>query len=171
MQERTANMMAESSVSTIGLAADAPEARAAGGAGLLDRLVGFRLRQAQLTLSQALQDVTQDYGLTVTQFGVLALVGERPGINQTDLGVELGIDRSTMVAVIDRLQNRGLVQRHASPRDRRSYALALSQEGSALLDEIGPQIEERDRAVMAELDEEERRQLVSLLSRIVRSPD
>ena len=142
--------------------------RPVGQPGLLDRLAGFRLRQAQMAIANALLDVTQQYELTVTQFGVMALIAERPGINQTDLGMELGIDRSTMVAVIDRLQNRDLVVRHASPRDRRSYALALSDKGSALLRELAPQIEARDREVLGTLSGKERDQLIAMLGRIVR---
>ena len=136
--------------------------------GMLDRLAGFRLRQAQMAIANALLEITQPYGLTMTQFGVLALIGERPGINQTDLGLELAIDRSTMVAVIDRLQNRNLVVRHASPRDRRSYALALSSEGAALLHELSPKIEARDRELLRTLTRKERDQLIGMLARIAR---
>ncbi len=160
--------MAESSLSTIEPTRMEAACAASGQAGLLDRLAGFRLRQAQIAIANALLDVTQPYGLTVTQFGVLALIAERPGINQTDLGVELGIDRSTMVAVIDRLQNRDLVVRQASPRDRRSYALALSGEGAALLHELTPKIEARDRDVLRTLTRKEREQLIGMLARIGR---
>ena len=160
--------MAESAISTLEPTRKEAGFPQTGELGLLDRLAGFRLRQAQMAIANALMDVTQQYALTVTQFGVLALIAERPGINQTDLGMELGIDRSTMVAVIDRLQNRNLVVRHASPRDRRSYALALSDEGSALLRELAPQMEARDREVLGTLSGKERDQLIAMLGRIVR---
>lgn len=81
----------------------------------------------------------------------------------------MGIDRSTMVAVIDRLESRGLVIRAPSPNDRRSYALRLSPEGEKLLDELIPRIQAHDKAMVKDLSAEEQAQLIDFLRRISRA--
>lgn len=106
------------------------------------------------------------FDITPGQLGVLLLIGENPGLSQSDLGAALGIDRSTMVAVIDRLEGRGLVIRAPSPTDRRSYALQLSAEGSALLERLIPQIEAHERMIAGDLSAEERAALIGLLRRL-----
>lgn len=59
--------------------------------------------------------------------------GANRGLSQSELVAALGIDRSTLVAVIHGLEKRALVKRHPSPTDRRSYALALTDAGTDLL--------------------------------------
>ena len=62
------------------------------------------------------------------QLGVLLMREANPGINQTRLGKALGIDRSTLVAMIDLLEGRSLVARTPSAVDRRSHALSSTRQ-------------------------------------------
>src|SRR3546814_14870585 len=68
-------------------------------------------------------------GLTPGQFGVLAIVVANPGLKQIELGTALGVDRSTIVAAVDKLEKRGLIERRPVPHDRRAHALTLTAEG------------------------------------------
>src|SRR5260370_2591450 len=67
-------------------------------------------------------------GLNVQMCGVLNLLAQGP-ISQHDLGAQLGIDRTTMVELIDDLEHKGVVVRRRNPADRRSYALSLTPPG------------------------------------------
>src|SRR5260221_6271510 len=67
-------------------------------------------------------------GLTVRLCGVLNLLAEVP-ISQQELGEQLGIDRTTMVELIDQLEQQGVVVRRRNPADRRSYAVSLTATG------------------------------------------
>ena len=98
--------------------------------GLLPELIGYNLRRAQVAVFQDFQASMAEFDITPGQFGVLILIRQNAGLSQSELGGALGIDRSTMVAVIDRLENRGLVIRAPSPTDRRSYGLRLSAAGA-----------------------------------------
>ena len=100
---------------------------------LLPSLIGYNLRQAQTAVFQDFSESLKDCNITPGQFGVLVLIAANTGLNQTSLGNALGIDRSTVVAVIDKLEGRGLVERSPAPKDRRSYALRLSEQGAELL--------------------------------------
>src|SRR5438445_12084361 len=70
-------------------------------------------------------------GLSVQLCGVLNRLAVGP-ISQHDLGDQLGIDRTTMVELIDDLEKQGAVIRRRNPADRRSYALSLTPRGRAL---------------------------------------
>src|SRR5260370_39814207 len=67
-------------------------------------------------------------GLNVQMCGVLNLLAQGP-ISQHDLGAQLGIDRTTMVELIDDLEHKGVVVRRRNPADRRSFPLSLTPRG------------------------------------------
>lgn len=137
--------------------------------GPLPDLVGYNLRKAQVAIFQNFQAAVAPHDVTPGQFGVLIMIRENEGLSQSDLGSAVGIDRSTMVAVIDRLESRGLVVRAPSPNDRRSYALRLSPEGEKLMDDLIPRVQAHDRGMVKDLSEEERLQLIDFLRRIART--
>ena len=134
--------------------------------GLLPGLLGYNLRRAQLAVFQNFQSTIAPFDITPGQFGIMILIDENKGLSQSELGNAMGIDRSTMVAVIDRLENRALVVRAPSSFDRRSYALQLSTEGKQLLDKIIPAVKKHEKQMANNLSEAEYEQLLSLLGRI-----
>lgn len=149
---------------------DSSKARRGGvgaiGHAILPGLIGYNLRRAEAAMMQDFMRGLAALAITPGQFGVLVLIDANPGLNQTSLGNALGIDRSTVVSVIDRLEARGLVRRAPSANDRRSYALRLTGDGQALLAEAEPLVREHEDRIAADLSAEERDQLLSLLSRI-----
>ena len=71
-----------------------------------------------------------------------------------------------LVALIDDLEARGLVERQRDPRDRRNYAISLTDAGRQALREISAVARQHEQALTAALEDEERVQLASLLRRI-----
>ena len=94
--------------------------------GHLSALLGYHLRRAEVFAFQNFAAHLGADGVSPGQLGVLLLVEANPGSNQTRIGKALGIDRSTLVSIIDMLEKRGLIRREPSPTDRRSHALVLS---------------------------------------------
>ncbi|MDP6342068.1 MAG: MarR family transcriptional regulator [Alphaproteobacteria bacterium] len=133
---------------------------------MLPTLIGYNLRRAHTVVFQDFAEALADCNITPGQFGVLVLIDANPGLNQTRLGNALGIDRSTVVAVIDRLEGRGLVERAPAPADRRSYALRLSDQGTELLARGRGLVREHEGRIAEGLTEEEQRLLVDLLRRL-----
>ena len=97
------------------------------------------------------------------------MIQANAGLNQTSLGRALGIDRSTVVAVIDKLEGRGLVDRTPAPGDRRSYALRLSESGGALLKRARGLVTAHEARIANDLSSGEQAQLIALLSRLAES--
>ena len=99
--------------------------------------------------------------------GVLRLIASAPaGISQRRLGEQLGVFPSRMVALLDDLENRGLVERRDDPADRRSYTVHFTERGQQALRDIGKVAREHDEAICAGLGAQEREQLTTLLTRI-----
>jgi DNA-binding MarR family transcriptional regulator len=100
-------------------------------AGLPD-LLGFHLRLAHVAMYRDFMAVLSDLDLTQKQCATLQLIGANPAVSQVDIAATLGTDRATMMAMVDRLEERGLVVRTRSQVDRRRRELHLTPEGQSV---------------------------------------
>jgi DNA-binding MarR family transcriptional regulator len=106
------------------------------------------------------------HGLRPPEAGVLNRLARSPGESQRELADALGMHAPRLVALIDDLEARGLVERQRDPRDRRNYAISLTDAGRRALRELSAVAREHERALTATLDDAEREKLASLLRRI-----
>lgn len=134
--------------------------------GPLPGLIGTHLRRAEQAVFSHFQKVLQDVGLTPGEFGVLLLILENDGLSQTELGLAIGADRSSVVTLIDRFEHNNIVIRHPSPVDRRTHALSLTSAGSQMMQRLIPRIQAHERTIARLLSPGEQQQLIELLSRI-----
>jgi len=135
--------------------------------GLLPGLVGYQLRLAQLAVFRDFEASTAGLGLTPGRFGMLILIEANPGVTQSDLARAVGLDRSTMVAVLDGLEDRGLIERRQG-RDRRTNGLWLTAGGRRLLAQMKRRVAAHEARVAARLTAPERKKLLELLRRLGR---
>jgi DNA-binding MarR family transcriptional regulator len=133
---------------------------------LLPGLIGYQLRLAQLAVFNDFAADLKDFDISPGRFGVLVLISANPGMTQSLLAGATQLDRSTMVAVIDQLEARGLVERRASPTDRRSNALVLTAAGEKLLKQLKRRIKQHEARIAAAMTPAETATLVDLLTRI-----
>jgi DNA-binding MarR family transcriptional regulator len=97
--------------------------------GVLDDYIGFHLRQAQNASFKAFKRQTGEPDLRPGWFAVLALIDVNPGITPILLSRASGRDKSTLTPIIRDLTHRRLIRRMPVARDKRSYALALTEVG------------------------------------------
>lgn len=105
--------------------------------------------------------------LTPLQFATLAALSDTPPIDQATLGGMVALDRTTIGVVLRKLEARGLVTRVISPRDRRARMIAITAEGSALLEAALPHVHAVQDRLLAPLAEADRRQFVALMQSVV----
>jgi DNA-binding MarR family transcriptional regulator len=98
--------------------------------------------------------------------GILRILRGSPGISQQELAGKLGAHPSRVVALIDGLEKRGLVERRPNADDRRQYSLFLSPQGTTTLDDIGRVAREHQEDLLRSLNKEERQQLTVLLKKV-----
>jgi DNA-binding MarR family transcriptional regulator len=103
---------------------------------------------------------------TPAHAGILRILGRRGPVTQQALAGILGMFPSRLVALMDQLESRGLIERRDHPDDRRSYALHLTEKGRVALQSIGRVAREHQKALLAALTVEEQRQLGQFLQRI-----
>jgi DNA-binding MarR family transcriptional regulator len=98
----------------------------------LDESLGYLLRRAQLSAFQEFSKFMDRFGLRPPQYAVLVLIGANQGLTQSAISAELGIQRANFVAMIDELQDQGLLERRRVAGDRRAFALHLTVAGEKL---------------------------------------
>jgi DNA-binding MarR family transcriptional regulator len=126
----------------------------------------FRLWRASHTrIAEALESV----GLTPALFALLNVLGAREGAIQQEIGAAMGIDPSTMVSLIDKLETSGLAKRRPHPTDRRAREVAITSKGRRALERARRLATEVDDEVLRGLTTAERRQLLTLLRRALDS--
>jgi DNA-binding MarR family transcriptional regulator len=134
--------------------------------GPLADYVGYALRRAQISAVAGFLEAMKEVDLRPTQFAVLILIRENPGVRQTEVCAALGLQKANFVPLLNELQRRGLALRKEGAPDRRSSALHLTEHGEGVLQravQLHTQWEER---VAARLGDEGREQLLELLRKL-----
>jgi MarR family transcriptional regulator, transcriptional regulator for hemolysin len=126
----------------------------------------FRIWRATHTRTA---EVLGSIGLTPALFALLNVIGTREGAIQQELGSALGIDRSTMVSLVDQLESAGVARRRPSATDRRAREIAITPKGRRVLQRARELISQVEEEVFAGLTAEERGELLALLRRALES--
>jgi DNA-binding MarR family transcriptional regulator len=116
----------------------------------------FRLWRASHTRAA---EAFETIGLTPALFALLNVIGAREGAIQQKLGTMLGIDPSTMVSLIDRLESAGLAKRRPSRRDRRAREVVITAKGRRQLERARKMVLEVEDEVLGGLSAGERDEL------------
>jgi DNA-binding MarR family transcriptional regulator len=105
-------------------------------------------------------------GLTTRMWGALNVLDAEEASTQQQLGRAVGMDPSSMVATLDELESRGMVERRRHPTDRRAHALYLTDTGRTTLGRGRELARAAQEELLAPLSADERRTLHDLLLRM-----
>ena len=128
--------------------------------------VAFLLAQVGAHAADLFQQRAAAIGFTRPQAGLLRLIGRQPGQSQQAVAQQLGTPPSRLVALVDGLEARGLVERRRNPDDRRNYALLLTDVGREAMRELGTVAAAHEADITAPLTEAERAELHALLAKL-----
>ena len=135
---------------------------------LVDRL-GYLFKHAQLRLGELTAEALAPHGVTGRELAVLIVLASRGPASQQEAAGRLGIDRTTMVAFLDDLEDRGLVTRRPGPADRRRNVVVLTPAGEDTLRRARKAGEEAERRFLAPLSGSAAEQLRRALRKLVQS--
>jgi DNA-binding MarR family transcriptional regulator len=144
----------------------ATERSAAASLGPLPSYLGYRLRQAQISVFSELIDRFAGLDLRPAQFGTLLVIQANPGLSQADVCAALEFHPANFAPMIALLERRGLIERHQRMSDRRSNALRLSPAGATLLRQAIALQEQHEAEIAERLGPGGKEALVALLARI-----
>ena len=133
---------------------------------VLDDLLGYAIRRAQVAMFLAFHEATRGLEITPPRFTALVIVGANPGISQTTLGNVLGIARSGAMALTNWFEGRGLVERRRKPGDDRAWGLRLTRRGERLVARMKERVAVVDERRSAVLSAHERKELLRLLNKL-----
>jgi DNA-binding MarR family transcriptional regulator len=142
-----------------------PTSRKAPALGLLTDHVGFHLRLAQLAVFKDFEQGLGEIGISPAIYSVLEVLHQNPGLTQSKLASVVRLERSSVVPMLDKLGQRGLVERMASTTDRRHNHLYLTSAGVDLLHQANERALRHEARVCARLTPTEKQTLLKLLHR------
>jgi DNA-binding MarR family transcriptional regulator len=141
-------------------------AHAPGEAAATERSVGFALSTTGHAVARRFRQTLAPLALEPRDFSLLRAVAAREGSSQQAIAESLHIPASRMVAFVDGLEARGLLERHVNSEDRRARALHLTADGRELLARAFTLAAELERDLCTDLSDDEREQLLGLLARV-----
>jgi DNA-binding MarR family transcriptional regulator len=127
---------------------------------------GFLLSQLGAHAAARFAERLMVLELSPADAGILRLLRTAAGISQQELSSRLQIHPSRLVAILDNLERRQLVERKPNPDDRRLYSLHLTKEGGEMLQRIGKVAREHQDELLSVLSGEERAKLTQMLQRV-----
>lgn len=142
--------------------------------GLPDALasrLGYLLKHAQQRLVQSAAPVMLPFGIDGRELAVLTVLAGEVPLSQQEAAERLGVDRTTMVALIDALEAKGLVERHRSVQDRRRNIIDLTAAGQDCLRRASRARDKVEREFLAPLGDELAQQFIRALQILANRPD
>lgn len=132
--------------------------------------LGYLLKHAQIRLGEASAEALAAFDINGRELAVLVVLAAEYPLSQLEAAGRLGVDRTTMVALIDDLEEKGLVARRRSPDDRRKNIVELTAEGQSCLRRAEERRQEVERRFLAPLGDAEAERLVHALQVLVSAP-
>jgi DNA-binding MarR family transcriptional regulator len=131
--------------------------------------LGYLLKHAQLRLAELAEPLYAPLGVTGRQLALLTLFGDGPARSQQDGAARLGVDRTTMVALVDELEAKGLVRREVAPGDRRKRLVLLTAEGERVREAGADRTRQAEALLLEPLSAEDAERLRAALHQVVRA--
>jgi len=132
----------------------------------LTHLVGYAASRAAITMKRVFARNFEPLDLKVVEFSILMLVAANPQVNQKQLGEALDISAPNMAVTLDRLVERGWVERVRSTQDRRAMHIHLTSSGRELVERAEKISVTMEAPALRALSAAERALLIELLMKV-----
>jgi len=134
--------------------------------GVLPKLLGYNLRRANQASWRTYVSFIGEHKIRPGLFSLLCLVRFNAGISQIEIGTHLGVDKASIVALLDRLERAGLIERRRSLRDRRRQGISLTDAGTKEFDSLMTQVRALERHMASRFNKPELEQFLGYLHRM-----
>jgi DNA-binding MarR family transcriptional regulator len=108
----------------------------------------------------------KEMGLTMTQFDIVATLGNQPPMTCKELGEKTLVSKGTMTGVLERLEAKGFIEKFMNADDGRSYKIGLSKAGNKLFQKVFPEHVEYLGKAFVKLSKKELEQAVIVLKEV-----
>lgn len=128
---------------------------------------GFLVRRLHQIHVAMFFEECKSSNITPVQYAILTALAVLPGLDQTSLGQEVGLDRTTTADVVRRLEERGLVERRANEADKRTRHVHLTREGRSAVSSMHGDMARAQERMLQPLTETQQKTFMKLLSTLV----
>ncbi|MGI1658328.1 MAG: MarR family winged helix-turn-helix transcriptional regulator [Desulfitobacterium sp.] len=133
----------------------------------LEQCINFTLAKTQQSIQQLFKAELLPHGVTPGQYAVLQCLWDEDGQTPTQLSERLFLDSSSMTGVLDRLEQKGLIERKPILKDRRALQVMLTDRGRQLKEPVLQAIKEANQKALANLSVEDAKILKQLLGKLL----
>ena len=120
-----------------------------------DSEITWLLHRAAQRLNTVTGEQAENFGLHLRNYIVLSALHKSSGLTQAELGKAVGLDKTTLMSQLDRLEQRGLVVRNSHPHDRRIRIPVLTEDGEALRSQVADACARAEAAALNEFTDAE----------------
>jgi DNA-binding MarR family transcriptional regulator len=128
---------------------------------------GFLVRRLNQIHYALFSEECKEHNITPVQFGILTALSLKPGLDQTEIGTELGLDRTTTADVLKRLEERNLIERRPHPADRRSRQSLITEEGFRVMKLLHAHMHSAQERLLSPLSPRDQQTFLRLLGALV----
>ncbi|WP_025898914.1 MarR family winged helix-turn-helix transcriptional regulator [Sneathiella glossodoripedis] len=138
----------------------------------LNEFLPYRLTKLSGIISRTLAErYSEQFDLTIHEWRVVAIIGEQPGLTARQVSDLASLDKVSISRAIERLEKSGRIQRKVTPKDRRAYALHLTDKGHDVLERIIPLAQDFERNLLSSLDQQDLAKLLEILAKLDQQAD
>ncbi|TAL75777.1 MAG: MarR family transcriptional regulator [Burkholderiaceae bacterium] len=130
---------------------------------------GFLVRRLHQIHCALFFEECKEGGITPVQFAILSVLAREPWLDQTTVGYEVGLDRTTAADVIKRLEEKGLLNRRVNPLDRRSRQAAVTRKAQNIMAGLIENVARSQRRLLQPLSSEDQKVFMSLVIKLIES--
>lgn len=128
---------------------------------------GFLIRRLHQIHISLFAEECAGFDVTPVQYSIMSVIAHRPGMDQSQISEEVGVDRATLANVVARLEVAGLLKRIVSRLDRRQKLLTLTPRGKTLLTRMNEPVFRAHARTIEALEPEVRKVFMELLGTLV----
>lgn len=133
----------------------------------LERYLPYRLSIVSNKISSIVAQTYKDkFALSITEWRIMAVLGEYPGISADEISAKTQIEKSILSRAIAKLLKRHLIERSIAEDDKRRSEIVLSEMGAAVYKEIVPLSYQHEKDILQCLSDEEQKTFSELLDRL-----
>jgi len=130
----------------------------------------FVLSTLAVSVTELIEAAIAPVGLRMRHYRLVRMLWADGSQRQSAVGAALGIDRTSVVALIDELEDAGLVRRERDPDDRRSYCIVLTAKGRRVAEKAIARVSAAEASMFGPLSSAEKSALQNLATRLLGTP-
>ncbi|CCN36348.1 putative Transcriptional regulator, MarR family [Vibrio nigripulchritudo SFn27] len=132
-----------------------------------EKSFGWKVNVVASHMAKMLEQELAKHDFPKSFWPTMMCLWEQEGVTQRELSDKSRIENSTTTRTLDKLEDRGWVERQADPNSRRSYRIYLTEEGRKLKDTLQPLAHQVNQGALSHLEQNEQQELIRLLTKVM----